>query len=113
MREAVICEPVRTAVGRFGGVFKDVPAASLASTVIKGLLERTALGAGDIDDVLLGQCYPNGEAPANGRVAALDAGLPIEGTGLQLDRRCGPGLHAVVHPPMQVQPGASDRLPAG
>src|SRR4051794_23773095 len=113
MREAVICEPVRTAVGRFGGVFKDVPAAHLASTVIKGLLDRTALGADDIDDVLLGQCYPNGEAPAIGRVAALDAGLPIEVTGLQIDRRCGSGLQAVVYAAMQVQTGASDLVLAG
>src|SRR3954466_2346850 len=113
MREAVICEPVRTAVGRFGGVFKDVPAAHLASTVINGLLPRTALGADDIDDVLLGQCYPNGEAPAIGRVAALDAGLPIEVTGLQLDRRCGSGLQAVGFAALQGPTGARDPRPPG
>ena len=113
MREAVICEPVRTAVGRFGGVFKNVPAADLASTVIRGLLDRTEVGPDDIDDVLLGQCYPNGEAPAIGRVAALDAGLPIEVTGLQLDRRCGSGLQAIVYAAMQVQTGASDLVLAG
>jgi acetyl-CoA C-acetyltransferase len=113
MREAVICEPVRTAVGRFGGVFKSVPAADLASAVISGLLDRTSVGADDIDDVLLGQCYPNGEAPAIGRVAALDAGLPVEVTGLQLDRRCGSGLQAIVYAAMQVQTGASDLVLAG
>src|SRR4051794_41913296 len=112
MREAVICEPVRTAVGRFGGVFKDVPAAHLGSTVIKGLLERTALGADDIDDVLLGQCYPNGEAPAIGRVAALDAGLPIEVTGLQLDRRCGSGLQAGGSAAMPAPTGARETVPS-
>jgi acetyl-CoA C-acetyltransferase len=72
MREAVICEPLRTPVGRFGGVFREVPAARLASTVIAALLERTGLPFEAIDDVLLGQCYANGEAPALGRVAALD-----------------------------------------
>lgn len=45
MREAVICEPLRTPVGRFGAVLRDVPAASLAATVIRGLLERTGLQA--------------------------------------------------------------------
>jgi acetyl-CoA C-acetyltransferase len=113
MREAVICEPVRTAVGRFGGVFRNVPAADLAATVIRGLLDRTAIGPDDIDDVLLGQCYPNSEAPAIGRVAALDAGLPVEVTGLQLDRRCGSGLQAIVYAAMQVQTGASDVVLAG
>jgi acetyl-CoA C-acetyltransferase len=113
MREAVICEPVRTAVGRFGGVFKTVPAVDLAAAVIGGLLDRTSIGADDIDDVLFGQCYPNGEAPAIGRVAALDAGLPVEVTGLQLDRRCGSGLQAVIMAAMQVQTGASDLVLAG
>src|ERR1700712_3264017 len=112
MPEAVICEPVRTPVGRYGGVFRDVPAAALAA-VIRGLLERTGLPGEAVDDVLLGQCYPNGEAPAIGRVAALDAGLPIEVGGLQLDRRCGSGLQAVTFAAMCVQTGAHDVVLAG
>ena len=67
MYDAVICEPVRTAVGRYGGALRDVPAAELAATVIRALLDRTRVPPGDIDDVVLGQCYPNGEAPAMGR----------------------------------------------
>ncbi|HEY3945498.1 MAG TPA: acetyl-CoA C-acetyltransferase [Solirubrobacteraceae bacterium] len=113
MRDAVICEPLRTAVGRFGGVFRDVPAARLASTVIAALLERTGLPYEAIDDVLLGQCYANGEAPALGRVAALDAGLPVDVPGLQIDRRCGSGLQAVIEASMQVQTGAADLVLAG
>lgn len=113
MRDAVICEPLRTAVGRFGGVFRDVPAARLASTVIAALLERTGLPHETIDDVLLGQCYANGEAPALGRVAALDAGLPVDVPGLQIDRRCGSGLQAVIEASMQVQTGAADLVLAG
>ena len=73
-REAVICEPLRTPVGRFGGVFRDVRATELAATVIRELVARTGLRGEDVDDVIMGQCYPNGEAPAIGRVAALDAG---------------------------------------
>ncbi len=113
MREAVICEPLRTPVGRFGGVFREVPAARLASTVIAAVLERTGLPHDAVDDVLLGQCYANGEAPALGRVAALDAGLPVDVPGLQIDRRCGSGLQAVIEASMQVQTGAADLLLAG
>ncbi|HEX4108795.1 MAG TPA: acetyl-CoA C-acetyltransferase [Solirubrobacteraceae bacterium] len=113
MREAVVCSPLRTPVGRFGGVFRDVPAATLAATVIKGVLERTGLDPAAIDDVIFGQCYPNGEAPAIGRVAALDAGVPVEVPGYQLDRRCGSGLTAVVTAAMQVQTGVSDVVLAG
>ena len=77
MREAVICNPLRTPVGRYGGVFRDIDVTALAATVIGALLERTGLDPAAIDDVVFGQCYPNGEAPAVGRVAALQAGLPV------------------------------------
>ena len=113
MREAVICEPLRTPVGRFGGVLRDVPAAELASTVVRALLARTGVPPEAVDDVLLGQCYPNGEAPAIGRVAALDAGLPVTVAGCQVDRRCGSGLQSVISAAMQVATGASDVVVAG
>jgi acetyl-CoA C-acetyltransferase len=113
MREALICEPLRTPVGRFGGVFRDVPATVLAKTVIEELIRRTELRPDAVDDVLLGQCYPNGEAPAIGRVAALDAGLPVDTPGLQVDRRCGSGLQAVIDASMRVQTGAADLVIAG
>ena len=112
-RDAVICQPLRTPVGRFGGVFRDVGAAALASTVIRELVSRTGLHGEDVDDVIMGQCYASGEAPAIGRVAALDAGLPVEVPGLQVDRRCGSGLQAVLYGCMQVQTGAAELVLAG
>lgn len=113
MREAVICEPLRTPVGGFGGVFRDVPVSDLAASVIRELLARTALPAGAVEDVILGQGYPNGEAPALGRVAALDAGLPIQTPGLQVDRRCGAGLQAIMLGCMEVQTGVAELVLAG
>ncbi|WP_329310865.1 acetyl-CoA C-acetyltransferase [Streptomyces sp. NBC_01262] len=113
LRDAVICEPLRTPVGGYGGVFRDVTAAELAATVVRAVLARTGVPAEAVDDVILGQCYPNGEAPAIGRVAALDAGLPVEVPGMQVDRRCGSGLQAVINAAMQVQTGASDLVLAG
>ena len=50
-RDAVICEPLRTPVGRFGGVFREVPAAKLASTIVAALLERTGLPHDAIDNL--------------------------------------------------------------
>src|SRR5215212_2078618 len=113
MEQAVICEPLRTPVGRYGGIFKDIPATQLAETVLRELVRRTGIKGSDIDDVIFGQCYPNGEAPAIGRVAALDAGLGYEVPGLQLDRRCGSGLQAVIDAAMRVQTGAADLVIAG
>jgi acetyl-CoA C-acetyltransferase len=113
MPDAVICEPLRTPVGRFGGQFKDIAPQSLAATVITELLSRTGIFPDQVDDVILGQATPNGEAPAIGRVAALDAGLGIAAPGMQVDRRCGSGLQAVLHACMQVATGASDLVIAG
>lgn len=113
MKDVVICEPVRTAVGRYGGMYLNVPAAELARTVIEGLLQRTKLDPARIDDVIFGQCYPNGEAPAIGRVAVLDAGAPVTVPGLQLDRRCGSGLQAVMDAAMRVQTGVCKLVLAG
>ena len=111
--DAVICEPVRTPVGRYRGRLSDVTATELAATAIRALLERTGVEGEDVDEVLLGQCYPTGEAPAIGRVAALDAGLPVTVAGLQIDRRCGSGLQAVLQAALQVKAGDSGLVVAG
>src|ERR1700743_1467678 len=113
MQDAVICEPLRTAVGRYGGALKDVTPTQLGAAVLRALMERTGIDPSIVDDVIFGQCYPNGEAPAIGRVAALDAGLPISVPGLQLDRRCGSGLQAVLDAAMRVQTGVADVVIAG
>jgi acetyl-CoA C-acetyltransferase len=112
-KDVLICEPVRTAVGRFGGVYKDVTVTDLAVTVIRDVLRRTGIPPSSVEDVIFGQCYANGEAPALGRVAALDAGLPVEVPGLQVDRRCGSGLQAVLDAAMRVQTGMADLVLAG
>ncbi|WP_424185574.1 acetyl-CoA C-acetyltransferase [Actinokineospora sp. G85] len=113
MREAVICEPVRTPVGRFGGQFAGVAVTELAATALRALLARTGLDPAVVEDVVFGQCHPNAEAPALGRVAALDAGFGVEVPGVQVDRRCGSGLQAVIDAAMRVQTGANDLVVAG
>jgi acetyl-CoA C-acetyltransferase len=113
MKEAIICAPLRTPVGRYGGVFKDIHAHQLGAEIIRGLLARTGLAAAAVDDVLFAQCYPSMDAPALGRVVGLDAGLPVGIGGLQLDRRCGSGLQAVIYACMQVATGASKLVVAG
>ena len=113
MRTAVICEPVRTPIGRYGGMFGSLTAVDLGVTALKGLLERTGLAPGAVEDVILGHCYPNSEAPAIGRVVALDAGLPVTVPGMQVDRRCGSGLQAVIQACLQVASGDNDLVVAG
>ena len=113
MSDVVICEPIRTPVGRFGGALSTLSAADLATAALTELVRRTGLGEGDVDDVVLGQCYPNGEAPAIGRIAALDAGLGVSVPGVQIDRRCGSGLQAVLYAAGMVATGAARVVVAG
>ncbi|MET7841349.1 acetyl-CoA C-acetyltransferase [Streptomyces sp. NPDC005356] len=113
MREAVVCEPVRTPIGRYGGMFRSLTAVDLGVAALKGLIERTGLSPEVIEDVILGHCNGNSEAPAIGRVVALDAGLPVHVPGLHLDRRCGSGLQAVLYAAQQVQTGAHEVVVAG
>ncbi|WP_108925080.1 acetyl-CoA C-acetyltransferase [Mycobacterium montefiorense] len=113
VRAAVICEPVRTPIGRYGGMFKAHSAVDLGVAALQGLLERTGLSPDAVQDVILGHCYPNSDAPAIGRVVALDAGLPVTVPGMQVDRRCGSGLQAVIQACLQVGAGDNDLVVAG
>jgi acetyl-CoA C-acetyltransferase len=113
IREAVICEPVRTPIGRYGGMFKSQTAVDLGVAALSGLLERTGVPPESVQDVILGHCYPSSEAPAIGRVVALDAGLPVTVPGMQVDRRCGSGLQAVIQACLQVSAGDNDLVVAG
>jgi acetyl-CoA C-acetyltransferase len=112
-REAVICEPVRTPIGRYGGMFKSQSAVDLGVAALRGLLDRTGIRPESVQDVILGHCYPSSEAPAIGRVVALDAGLPVTVPGMQVDRRCGSGLQAVIQACLQVSAGDNDVIVAG
>jgi acetyl-CoA C-acetyltransferase len=112
-RRAAIVAPVRTPVGTFGGSLRDAPVEALAAVVIKEVVARSGIDPQRIDDVAFAQSYVNGETPCVGRWAALQAGLPVEVPGFQLDRRCGGGLQAIVTAAMMVQTGAADAVVAG
>ncbi|GAB3657116.1 acetyl-CoA C-acetyltransferase [Nocardioides korecus] len=113
MTDVVICSPLRTPVGRHAGALSTLPASDLAAAILTELVRRTGLTEGDVDDVILGQCYPSGEAPAIGRTAALDAGLGTGVPGIQIDRRCGSGLQAVLYAAGMVATGSAKVVVAG
>lgn len=113
MRRAAIVAPVRTAVGAFGGTLRPLRAEDLAARALEAAVERSGVNPELIEDVVFAQSYANSEAPCIGRWAALHAGLPIGVPGLQIDRRCGGGLQAVITAAMTVQTGAADVVIAG
>ena len=105
--------PVRTGVGTFGGALRDVSVADLAATVVRATIERAGIDTQRVEEVVFAQSYANSETPCVGRWAALQAGLPVQVPGMQLDRRCGGGLSAVATAAMMVQTGAADVVVAG
>jgi acetyl-CoA C-acetyltransferase len=96
-----------------GGALASLTSADLATRTLRALIDRTGLREGDVDDVILGNGYASGEAPAIGRIAALDAGLGSGVPGLQIDRRCGSGLQAVLYAAGQIATGAARVVVAG
>jgi acetyl-CoA C-acetyltransferase len=100
-------------VGTFGGSLCPVAVEDLAAAVVKAVLERSAVDPDRIADVIMAQSYASSEVPCIGRWVALHAGLPEHVPGLQLDRRCGGGLQAVVTAAMMVQTGVADVVIAG
>lgn len=112
-RRAAIIAPVRTGVGGFGRSLRPVAVEHLIGTVVKEAVDRSGIDPKKIEDVVIAQSYANSEVPCVGRWAALQAGLPEEVPGLQLDRRCGGGLQAVINAVMMVESGACDVVIAG
>ena len=111
--DIVICEPLRSPVGAFGGQFKDIAPEELGRQVVTALIEKSGISPEAIDDVIFGQCYPHMEAPAIGRVVALDSGLPVTVPGRQVDRRCGSGLQAVLDGMGAIATGGAQVVIAG
>src|SRR5947209_20243219 len=114
MQEAVILSGVRTPIGRYGGVLKDVRPDDLAALVIAEAVRRANIDADSIEDVILGCANQAGEDNRNvARMALLVAGLPVHVAGQTVNRVCGSGLQAVNSAAQAIQTGAGDTFVAG
>jgi acetyl-CoA C-acetyltransferase len=113
LKRAAIVAPLRTPVGTFGGSLRDVPVEDLGAGIVNAVVEESGVDPERIDDVVFAQSYANSEVPCVGRWLALNAGLPVSVPGMQLDRRCGGGLQALITSAMMVQTGGTDAVMAG
>ncbi|MEW6670380.1 MAG: acetyl-CoA C-acyltransferase [Thermodesulfobacteriota bacterium] len=113
MKETVIISAVRTPVGRYLGALKTVEAYDLTALVLNAVLEKIALDAGRVDEVVLGQSYQSGEYVNIARMGLLKAGWPETIPGITIDRRCCSGLDAVRYAAALVQTGAAGFVVAG
>jgi 3-oxoadipyl-CoA thiolase len=114
MTSALICDAVRTPIGRYGGSLAPVRTDDLAAVPIRALLERSAIPPEAIDDVFLGCANQAGEDNRNvARMAALLAGLPVEVPGVTLNRLCASGADAVGTAARAIMAGQIDLAIAG
>jgi 3-oxoadipyl-CoA thiolase len=112
--DAHIIDAVRTPIGRAGGALADLRPDDLAAAAIRGLLQRSGLPPGRIDDVILGCTNQAGEDSRNvARMALLLAGLPVEVPGQTVNRLCGSGLQAVASAAQAIRSGEGALLLAG
>jgi len=113
MRDVVIVEACRTAVGTFGGTIKDVMPEELARVVVQGILDRSGVDPKEIDEVILGHCRQSSDNPNIARIAALRCGIPEEVPAYTVMRQCASAMSAVVNGVQSVQVGDNDVVIAG
>jgi acetyl-CoA C-acetyltransferase len=97
MKEVVICNPLRTANGSFGGAFKTVPAYDLAKTVMQRVIADSGIDAGTLDDVIIGNIGQPSEAANIARVSAIYAGIPLHVPAYTTQRNCASAMQAITN----------------
>ena len=113
MEDVYIASGVRTAIGRYGGALKSVPAHVLASTVMKEAVRRAGIDAERIDEVILGEVRQSTEASNLARCALLGAGFPEHTPGYTVNRLCASAMQAVYSGCQEIWLGEADCIVAG
>jgi len=113
MTDVVIVSGARTAVGRFGGAFKNVQASDLGATAIKAAVERSGIDPGHVDEVILGNVLQAAETGYAARRAMIKAGLPDTIPAMTVNRACSSGLEAINFAVMAIMTGQADVIVAG
>ena len=112
-REIVLCNPVRTALGSYGGSFKDTPAPDLGAAVIRETLKRSGLAAEEVETVVMGNVIQAGTKMNPARQAAIGAGLPVRVPALTVNRVCGSGAQAIASAALEILAGYTSCAIAG
>jgi len=109
----VLSAPLRTAIGTFGGSFKDTPATELGAAAIRAVLAQTKLDPAKVGTVVMGNVVQAGNKMNPARQAAIGGGLPVEVPALTVNRVCGSGAQAIVSAAQEVMLGMIDGAIAG
>ena len=111
--EIVLCAPVRTPIGSYGGALKDTPATVLGAAVVRETLRRAGLAPEAIETVVLGHVIQAGTRMNPARQAAIDGGLPVQVPALTVNRVCGSGAQAIASAALEVAAGHAKAAIAG
>ena len=109
----VLCAPVRTAIGTYGGSLKSIAASDLGAAVIKATLERTKLNGSEVGSVVMGQVVQAGAKMNPARQAMRAAGIPVEVPAMTVNRVCGSGAQAIASAAQEVMLGHASCCVAG
>lgn len=113
MREVVIVSAVRTPVGAFGGVFKNVSAVQLGTIVAKEALKRANVDPAIVEEVIFGNVLQAGLGQNVARQISVHAGVPIETPSYTVNKVCGSGLKTVALAAQSIMAGDADIVLAG
>src|SRR6202050_910720 len=112
-RSVVFAEPVRTAIGTFGGTLKDVSAPALGAAAITAAVARAGIRPDEVHTVVMGNVVQAGTKMNPARQAAVHAGLPVSVPALTVNRVCGSGAQAIVSAAQEIALGNVDVAVAG
>ena len=112
-REVILCNPVRTAIGTFGGSLKSLPATELGATVVRAVLDRSKLDGSKVSSVVLGNVIQAGNKMNPARQSAVHGGIPVDVPAVTVNRVCGSGAQAIVSAAQEIMLGMLDGAVAG
>jgi len=112
-RSVVFAEPVRTAIGTFGGSLKDLPAPALGAAAIRAAVTRAGIRPDEVETVVMGNVVQAGTKMNPARQAAVHAGLPVTTPALTVNRVCGSGAQAIVSAAQEISLGNINTAVAG
>ncbi|HZM09262.1 MAG TPA: acetyl-CoA C-acyltransferase, partial [Candidatus Limnocylindrales bacterium] len=112
-RQIVLCTPVRTAIGTYGGGLKSVPATDLGATVVRAVLTRSKLDGSHVGTVVMGNVIQAGNKMNPARQSAVNGGIPVDVPAMTVNRVCGSGAQAIASAAQEVMLGMLDSAVAG
>ena len=113
MKDVVIVSACRTAIGKYGGAFKDVPAVDLGAVVIEEAIKRAGIAKDAVDEVVMGNVLQSGLGQNPARQAMIKAGMPVETPAMTINKVCGSGLRCVSLAAQIIKAGDADVIVAG